>query len=139
MPMNTFVVTLKNMVRKWSRKYDPNNVNIQKFSDKVTISLSDWTKAYQWKQTKAIIQFGDYFYVQAHSNTIEITSQIIQKYESLMSNCEFDNFKKFVHSAYGIWRITVCTLDLFEDMIQNSDSNDLIEPTMATSIIDDPV
>ena len=47
------------MVRKWSRKYDTDNFNVQKFSVTVSISLNDCTNAYQWKQTKAIIQFGD--------------------------------------------------------------------------------
>ena len=49
------------MVRKWSRKYDKNNFNIQKFTDKVTIFLSDRTKAFQWKNTKTIIKLGDHF------------------------------------------------------------------------------
>jgi len=50
------------MVQNWSYERDEENINVKEVSSEPDISLSLWTKAYQWaKEGKEVVSEGNFF------------------------------------------------------------------------------
>lgn len=67
LPLNEFKEVLLNMVSRWSIQYE---LGLKTFNDKPTVSLSDWTAAFQWaKKNKPMktksTETHDLFFVMA--------------------------------------------------------------------------
>lgn len=109
MDLNTFLATASKMIMKWSKARDPNNVNFRSFSNEPSIRLNQWTDGYNWKKEAEIKILDDVnvFYVASRENNVIITTEVINKYESLWLNCNFTSFEQFVDAMFGYWRITL--------------------------------
>ena len=76
-----------NILRKWSWARDQTNTNYFKWADTPSLSLKQWTDAYQSQQNIKIYKDPDVenkFYFKSGC-AAEIES--IKKYEQLMTNC----------------------------------------------------
>jgi len=110
--LNSFIAVAFGILRKWSFGRDTiNNVNAKVFAEEPTISLSQWTEAYNWKKTAIIGQDLDtnknnYYFKSGNSVEI-ITLEVIRKYDELIKNCKWNNWAEFKNCAFGIWRVTM--------------------------------
>ena len=48
LPVGQFLHTVADILRNWSESRSPANINCKHFATVPTISLSEWTRAYQW-------------------------------------------------------------------------------------------
>ena len=83
------------ILRKWSFGRDTtNNVNAKVFAKEPSISLSQWTEAYNWKKNQTIVQDLDTnknkYYFKSGNSTEIITLEVLKKYEELMALSEDD-------------------------------------------------
>ena len=112
------------MVRKWSWRVNPLNVNYLKFHKipvvytNNTTHLDLWTKAYNWRTSTTLYQLEDnnIFYSKATANQVSIDNAYVSNYEELSKSHNYKDFNHFVTSSLGLWRI-------FIDPITVSNSN----------------
>ena len=100
------------ILRKWSYSRDTDqNINAKPFVDEPSISLSQWTEAYQWKTKAVVIQDVEHDlnkYCVKSGNGIEITSiDVVRKYEDMMNKQNWITFEAFRNCAFGIWCVTM--------------------------------
>jgi hypothetical protein len=56
LPLSTFLIVACSIVRKWSKARDPLDKNFKPFATEPSISLPQWTLAWNWKsQFKSFI------------------------------------------------------------------------------------
>lgn len=51
LPVGQFLNNVQSLLLKWSKDRNPESPNFKKFSEVVSVSLQQWTVAYQWAMT----------------------------------------------------------------------------------------
>ena len=84
-----------NILRKWSWARDQTNTNYVKWADTPSLSLKQWTYAYQWQQNIKIFKDPDvenkYYFKSGCAAEIESIGTI-KKYEQLLMRSNILNY-----------------------------------------------
>ncbi len=99
-------------MRKWSRACNPSNTNYKPFVTEPTISLIQWTKAWQWKTkfykfVQQDVTNENCWYVNCSDGVPIENSSVIKLYNNQMADCKWKTFEEFANCAFGYWKITV--------------------------------
>ncbi|CAF3117672.1 unnamed protein product [Rotaria sp. Silwood2] len=108
-PLSRFFVIANDIVRRWSKSWDPKQIDPIIYSSEPTITLKKWTDAYHFaKSSKLVLQTPssrkdiiDYYIPAGEAQ--HITQHDIQKYQKKTWN-SFDQFKIL---QFGIWKVTL--------------------------------
>ena len=73
--MNQMLLVAKEIFKNWSRTRDQAKEHAIAYANETTITISDWTAAYQWYRLniKNLLQRGDFFYTMSTTIKKNIT------------------------------------------------------------------
>ncbi|CAF1490264.1 unnamed protein product, partial [Rotaria sordida] len=107
--LSRFFIIANEIVNKWSKSRNQNQIDPILFSTEPTISLKKWTDAYHFaKSSKSVLQissktkgFTDYYIPAGEAENI--TNNEIQKY----NRKKWTSFDQFKDLQFGIWKVTL--------------------------------
>ena len=106
LPVGQFLMSLEDLVSKWSTVRNPASVNCVPFKESPSISLKAWTEAFQWVMSKKIALEKDNLYYVASSQMKEpLSKKLLSQF--LNKEGKWRTFKEFKKWNYGIWIIHI--------------------------------
>lgn len=117
LPVGQFLHNILELLVRWSKERNPESPNFKKFCEVPTISLQQWTCAYQWAMlNKKVLQENSeedgskVFYTCSDSINQSIDVEQLSIYKDKEGKWEtFDEFKNY---SYSVWMINIDCKDL---------------------------
>jgi hypothetical protein len=109
LPLGQFLCVVTEMVEKWSNRRDPSSINCVEFAETPSISLKNWTAAYQWALSnvpvleRPVANDITKYSMNSSKRSTGITQKQLKKYE----NQNIKTFKEYTDWSTELWNVEV--------------------------------